>query len=151
MELIIGKKFKFEVWETAIKTMALNEVSSFVVDKVLLQSYPMVSKTIRDAKNPNKERRNHYCAASFHNQLTYNDLNELMKNPCDLEFIIELLKVELPDEYEKESWQMGEDEKLARIPQLKEEGNKLYNSKEYIKAADKYAFAIGMLEQLMLK
>lgn len=151
MELIIGKKFKFEVWEAAVQTMAVNEVSSFVVNKSLLQSYPFVSKTIRDARNPNRERRKHYCAASLQNQTGYQDLNDLMKNPCDLEFILELLSVELPDEYEKESWQMEENEKLAKIPQLKDEGNKLYNNKEYEMAAEKYAFAIGMLEQLMLK
>lgn len=31
MELVIGKKFKFEVWETCLKTMAVGEVSSFKV------------------------------------------------------------------------------------------------------------------------
>lgn len=33
MELIIGKKFKFEVWEAIVKKMSLNEVASFRVDK----------------------------------------------------------------------------------------------------------------------
>lgn len=33
MELIIGKKFKFEVWEAIVKKMSLNEVASFHVDK----------------------------------------------------------------------------------------------------------------------
>jgi AH receptor-interacting protein len=31
MELVIGKKFKFEVWETCLKTMVVGEVSSFKV------------------------------------------------------------------------------------------------------------------------
>ena len=31
MELIIGKKFKFETWETCIKTMRPDEVASFTV------------------------------------------------------------------------------------------------------------------------
>lgn len=33
MELVLGKKFKFEVWETVVQMMALNEVASFTVDK----------------------------------------------------------------------------------------------------------------------
>lgn len=32
MELIFGKKFKLEVWETCLKSMRVSEVASFVVD-----------------------------------------------------------------------------------------------------------------------
>lgn len=35
MELIIGKKFKFEPWEECLKTMTNNEISSFTVDKTV--------------------------------------------------------------------------------------------------------------------
>lgn len=35
MELIIGKKFKFEVWEAIVKKMSLNEVAKFHVDKTV--------------------------------------------------------------------------------------------------------------------
>lgn len=152
MELVIGKKFKLEVWEAAIKTMALNEVASFVVDKSLVQSYPFVAKTLRDVRDPKKKEnhKSHCCAATFENHgVGYDDLNSLIKNPTDLEFILELTEVETS--YEKESWQMDEDEKLKKIPELKSEGNDLYHKQEYKKAAEKYALAIGMLEQLMLK
>jgi hypothetical protein len=33
MELIIGKKFKLEVWEKCLQTMWLNEISKFMVIK----------------------------------------------------------------------------------------------------------------------
>lgn len=33
MELILGKKFKLPIWERALKTMWLNEVAKFSVDK----------------------------------------------------------------------------------------------------------------------
>ena len=33
MEIIVGKKFKLEIWERALKTMWLNEVARFVVVK----------------------------------------------------------------------------------------------------------------------
>lgn len=32
LELIIGKKFKLEVWENCIKTMKRDEVASFTVE-----------------------------------------------------------------------------------------------------------------------
>ena len=32
MELIFGKKFKLEVWETCLKSMRVDEVASYVVD-----------------------------------------------------------------------------------------------------------------------
>ena len=35
MEIILGKKFKLEVWETCLKTMQPNEVSEFLVDKLV--------------------------------------------------------------------------------------------------------------------
>jgi hypothetical protein len=31
MELVVGKKFKLEVWEKCLKTMWLNEISKFCV------------------------------------------------------------------------------------------------------------------------
>lgn len=33
MELVIGKKFKFEVWEVIVQKMSLNEVAKFWVHK----------------------------------------------------------------------------------------------------------------------
>ena len=32
MELIFGKKFKLEVWETCLKSMRVDEVASYTVD-----------------------------------------------------------------------------------------------------------------------
>ena len=63
----------------------------------------------------------------------------------------ELLSVELPDEYKKESWQMDAEEKLNSVPSLKDEGNRLYGEKKYVEATAKYGDAIGRLEQLMLR
>lgn len=33
MELVLGKKFKLEVWEVIVQKMALNEVAKFTVDQ----------------------------------------------------------------------------------------------------------------------
>lgn len=59
--------------------------------------------------------------------------------------------MEQPDEYEKESWQLNETEQIEMIPKLKTQGNEEYNKKNFSKASDLYAKAIGLLEQLMLK
>ena len=106
--------------------------------------YPTVAKTLRDTfghmgkkKAPDKIQRGHMCgmmAMQMEGGLGYEDLNQLMKDPQDLEFIIELLSVELPDEYKKESWQMDAEEKLNSVPSLKDEGNRLYGEKKYIEA-----------------
>jgi AH receptor-interacting protein len=61
-----------------------------------------------------------------------------------------LIKVEAPEDYQKESWQMNAEEKLNAIPSLHAEGNSLFNNKNYKAACEKYALALGMLEQLML-
>ncbi|CAD6215859.1 GSCOCG00000675001-RA-CDS [Cotesia congregata] len=144
MELVLGKKFKLEVWETIVQKMALNEVSKFTVDKSLVTSYPFVSKTLREVDKPQNEKVNrHCCGVTLQNEgVGYNDLNELLKNPQDLSFTI--------DEYEKELWQMTEKEKLEYIPVLREKGNEEFRKKNYDSASEKYRTAIGILEQLML-
>lgn len=121
-------------------------------------NYPTVAKTLRDSFDPrrpkDKSKSQHMCsmmAVQMQGGLGYDDLNELMKDPSDLEFVIELLSVARPEEYNKEAWEMSPDEKLGVIPSLKEEGNLLYKAKDLAGAADKYSTALGMLEQLMLR
>ncbi|XP_014478695.1 PREDICTED: AH receptor-interacting protein isoform X2 [Dinoponera quadriceps] len=152
MELVLGKQFKLEVWEVIVQKMALNEVACFKVHKNLVTTYPFVSKTLREAGKPQLQKLNHHCCGvTLQNEgIGYTDLNDLIKYPQDLEFTIELIKVVLPNEYEKESWQMTEDEKLKNIPHLKEKGNVFFKEKKYDSALETYAKAIGMLEQLML-
>ncbi|XP_076160862.1 aryl-hydrocarbon-interacting protein-like 1 [Ptiloglossa arizonensis] len=152
MELVLGKKFKLEVWEVIVQKMALNEVACFRVDKSLLTAYPFVSKTMREFGKPQSEKRAHHCCGvTLQNEgIGYDDLNELIKYPQDLEFTIELVQVILPGEYEKESWQMTENEKLKSIPDIKEKGNILFKEKNYDGACNTYAKGIGLLEQLML-
>lgn len=36
MELVLGKKFKLEVWEVIIQKMAVNELARFTVDKSVM-------------------------------------------------------------------------------------------------------------------
>nr|CAG4642649.1 EOG090X09NR [Evadne anonyx] len=161
VEILIGKKFKLEVWESIIQTMAVSEVAEFRVDKSLCVSYPVVAKTLRDAfavdtpkRDDHSQTSSHCCGAMSMAQgpkFGYDDLNHLAEHPSNLLFRIELLSVEPPRSYKKELWQMDENEKLAALPKLKDEGNQLYKEKKIAEAAHNYAQALGILEQLQLK
>lgn len=171
MELVLGKKFKLEVWEVILQKMAVDEVSRFTVDKSvrsvnfsrniqlkplffqlqLVQNYPFVSKTIKDSyKCP--EDRKHCCGMTIQNEgIGYPELDDLFRSPCDLIFTFEILSVELPDEYERETWQLEESEKLETIENYRSRGNELYKEGMVQEAVENYALAMGIVEQLMLK
>lgn len=159
MDIIFGKKFKLESWEMSLSTMRVGEVSSFRTKRVYTHSYPLVAKTLRDSFLPGQEHKEkahkpHMCgmmAMQAEGGLGYDDLNQLMKGPEDLEFVFELLEVEQPENYEKESWQMDAEEKAASVPQLKAEGNRLFAEGDQAGASEKYRDALGRLEQLMLR
>ncbi|KAL3275499.1 hypothetical protein HHI36_020259 [Cryptolaemus montrouzieri] len=153
VELLIGKKFKMEIWESILKGMQLNEVSQFTVDKSLVHQYPFVAKTLRDAQRPKEERSSsHCCALTLQTEgIGYEDLNQYIKHPKDLEFTMEIVKIEQPENYERETWQLSENELKGLVPKLKEQGNEQYKLKNYKDASQLYAKAIGVLEQLMVK
>uniref|UniRef100_A0A2M4BUI3 peptidylprolyl isomerase n=1 Tax=Anopheles marajoara TaxID=58244 RepID=A0A2M4BUI3_9DIPT len=151
MELVLGKKFKLELWEAIVQQMAVGEVARFRCDQSLVLQYPFVAKTIRDAAKPREERK-HCCGMTVQNEgIGYRDLDELFAQPQDLEFTIELLSVESPGEYEQESWQLSDEEKLQRVSRLREQGNTAYGQQRYAAALEAYSYAIGIVEQLMLK
>ena len=83
--------------------------------------------------------------------LGHKDLDELVANPCDLQFTIELLSVEQPEDYDKEVWQMSEEDMLSSIPKYRTEGNVLYSNKQYSEAALLYSKALTIIEQLLLR
>ncbi|CAB4063890.1 AIP [Lepeophtheirus salmonis] len=128
MELILGKKFRLEIWETALSTMRIGEISSFTVDKRATYNYPVVAKTLRDSfipGNKKKEARGHTCSMmtmSVEGGLGYDDLNQLIKK-----------------------------KKRNSLSKLRLQGNELFRGKKYKEAALQYAEAIGRLEQLILR
>lgn len=63
----------------------------------------------------------------------------------------ELLKVEEPGSFEKETWLLDENEKRKRVPELKVAGNEFYNKGMYKEAEERYMLALGFLEQIMIK
>ena len=132
-----------------------NEVAKFSVTKDILFDYPVAAKQLREFyesithkcghKHTNEQKhRKHTCG---HNMMEhgvgYADLDALIKNPKNLDFIFELIRVEQPGEYLKESWALTDNERLEIIPKLKEDGNLLVQKKMYKEAADKYKEALG--------
>lgn len=153
MELLTGKSFKFELWENALKTMRQEEVSDFVCEPQHLASYPPVEAKLRAFRHGKKiEEEKHCCGmAQVHQSgLGYDDLDALMNSPEPLRFTMEVVSVEEPGQHRLEAWAMNDAQKRAVLPQLREEGNRLYREGDYVKAAEKYAEALGCLENLLL-
>ncbi|ETE62097.1 Aryl-hydrocarbon-interacting protein-like 1, partial [Ophiophagus hannah] len=118
MEIIVGKMFKIEVWETLLTSMRINEVAEFWCD-AHTGMYALVSKGLRqiaEGKDP-LHRQNHHCG---------------MGNIRD-------------------TWAMSNDEKLAAVPKLHTEGNRLVLSRKFKEAAEKYQEAVICLRNLQVK
>lgn len=63
----------------------------------------------------------------------------------------ELISVELPHEYEKETWQLNDSERSNTIKECREVGNDLYRRGKIAEAEEKYRAALAIIEQLLLK
>ncbi|XP_053207595.1 AH receptor-interacting protein-like [Panonychus citri] len=161
MELLIGKKFKLEIWESLVKTMRIGEVARFHCRAATVLNYPFVSKQFRKfASNSGNQRENdhgdhshesHCCGMALQKSIGHDDLDELIKSPSDLDFIIELIDVISHDNYEKEIWQMSSEEQLKQTKELKEKGNQAFRLNNYQEASNFYEKALAILEQLILK
>lgn len=98
------------------------------------------------------EERKHCCGMTLQNEgIGYDDLDELFRSPCDLIFTIENLSIDLPEEYERESWQLNEDEKVKSVDVYRIRGNDMFKQNRFKEAEDLYSLALGVLEQLMLR
>ena len=115
----------------------------------------MFYNTFLFLQDPKKASHGHVCgmmAAHREGGLTgYDDLNELCRLATDLEFVLDLVEHQLPEEYSKEAWQLNPEEKLASVTELRAEGNRLYAASKHEEAARLYGDALGRLEQLILR
>ena len=58
-------------------------------------------------------------------------------------FDVRLLDVKLAGEYEREEWEVSGDERVGRIPKLKDEGNAAYAAGAYDEAVERYREALA--------
>uniref|UniRef100_A0A8D0WBT3 Aryl hydrocarbon receptor interacting protein like 1 n=1 Tax=Sus scrofa TaxID=9823 RepID=A0A8D0WBT3_PIG len=156
MHIIVGNMFKLEVWETLLASMRVNEVAEFWCDTIHTGVYPMLSRSLRqvaEGKDPT-EWHVHTCGLAnmfAYHTLGYEDLDELQKEPQPLIFVIELLQVEAPSQYQRETWNLSNDEKMQAVPILHGEGNRLFKLGRYEEASTKYQEAIVCLRNLQTK
>ncbi|KAL4647627.1 aryl-hydrocarbon-interacting protein-like 1 isoform X2 [Arapaima gigas] len=156
MELVIGNMFKLEVWETLLSSMRVGEVAEFWCDIIHTGVYPIVAKSLRhiaEGKDP-VDWHIHTCGMAnmfAYHTLGYNDLDELQKEPQPLYFVLEVLKVELPNEYNRESWALSDKERLKAVPVLHGQGNNLYKMGRYEEATFKYKEAIICIKNVQTK
>nr|AAK77956.1 aryl-hydrocarbon interacting protein-like 1 [Mus musculus] len=156
MSIIIGNMFKLEVWETLLTSMRLGEVAEFWCDTIHTGVYPMLSRSLRqvaEGKDPTSWHV-HTCGLAnmfAYHTLGYEDLDELQKEPQPLVFLYELLQVEAPNEYQRETWNLNNEERMQAVPLLHGEGNRLYKLGRYDQAATKYQEAIVCLRNLQTK
>ncbi|XP_003227131.2 aryl-hydrocarbon-interacting protein-like 1 [Anolis carolinensis] len=156
MEIIIGKMFKIEVWETLLTSMRIGEVAEFWCDAVHTGMYALISKGMRkiaEGKDP-LEGQKHRCGMGNmfdYHSTGYADLDELQRTPQPLIFIMELFKVEDPTSYKRDTWAMSNDEKLLAVPKLHTEGNRLVLSRKFKEAAEKYQEAVICLRNVQSK
>ncbi|XP_044220539.1 uncharacterized protein LOC122991010 [Thunnus albacares] len=150
-EIFVGKMFKMEVWETLLTSMRIGEVAEFWCDATHTGLYAIVSKGMRmiaQGKDP-LEGQKHMCGMGnlFNYHSTgFPELDELMRTPQPLIFIMELLQVGDPMSYHRESWMMEKDEKLQTVPILHMQGNALVKQRRFREAASKYKEAVLLLK-----
>ncbi|KAG7225744.1 hypothetical protein INR49_014395, partial [Caranx melampygus] len=143
--------FKMEVWETLLTSMRVGEVAEFWCDAVHTGLYAIVSKGMRliaQGKDPLEGQR-HTCGMGnlFHYHSTgFPELDEIMRTPQPLIFIMELLQVGDPMSYHRESWMMEKDEKMQTVPILHMQGNELVKRRDFREAASKYKEAVLLLK-----
>lgn len=149
-EIFVGKMFKMEVWEVLLTSMRVGEVAEFWCDAIHTGLYPIVSKGMRLAaqgKDPLEGQR-HMCGMGnvFNYHSTgFPELDELMREPQPLIFIMELISVGDPLTYHRESWLMEKDEKMKVVPGLHLQGNQLVRQGRYREASEKYKEAVLLL------
>ncbi|XP_053931096.1 golgin subfamily A member 6-like protein 6 isoform X3 [Cuculus canorus] len=118
--------------------------------------YALVSRGMRriaEGRDP-LEGQKHRCGMGNmfdYHSTGYDDLDELQRTPQPLIFIMELFRVEEPSAYKRDTWAMSKEEKLAAVPILHSEGNRLVLRKEFAQAAAKYQEAVICLRNLQAK
>ena len=115
-----------------------------------------MSKALRELalKKAGKEiprSQGHSCGFGAMHGTGHADLDKLYQDRRPLAFQLELLRVDQPGEYKKESWAMSVEEKDEAITRLREEGNALYRAGSHGEACDRYFEALGYLEELSLR
>jgi len=151
MKMLIGKKFKVEIWEKYLRTMKKNERARFhSSDKEDCLQYVSVSKMLRDIRDGKKA---HGCMGALgghgHAHEHKDELQELLAHPEELTFEFELLHVEKQENHQTDVWAMNKAEQRESAPKFKAEGGDFFKAGNYDKAGESYEKALKCIDLLM--
>lgn len=154
-ELRIGYGFSVKALEICVKTMRVGDRARFLCMPEYCDGFVQLETLIR------QERQNRInkakglpliklggcCAHSMADNMDLTrDLVDVYGSP--LEFDIELVGVQMPDEFVKEPWEMEAGDKYREAPVVKDEGAVLYRQGEFAAALKKFERALVLLESL---
>ncbi|KAJ3023712.1 hypothetical protein HKX48_001602 [Thoreauomyces humboldtii] len=154
-ELRIGYRFSVRAMELAVTSMRVGEKARFLCMPEYCEGYVQLAKVLKQEKE-NREnakkglapkRIQGCCAHAMAEEMeAQEDLAELHGVP--LEFEIELMQVQMPDDYVREPWEMETIDKYREAPIRKDEGAELYKRGKYELALEKYTRALSLLESV---
>ncbi|EGD73856.1 hypothetical protein PTSG_05551 [Salpingoeca rosetta] len=158
-ELRVGKSFLVEEWEQVVKTMKVGEKRKFTAADETVRQYPQLARVLRkESERKHAEEHGHEfhdtprtptcCFHHMAHDKENADLLDLAPGCLDCEVVVLLEKA---NTFEKELWEMTLEEKLTKLPQLKEQGKAAFVAKQYEAAAEKYTRALALIENLANK
>ncbi|XP_010221778.1 PREDICTED: aryl-hydrocarbon-interacting protein-like 1 [Tinamus guttatus] len=109
MEIIVGKMFKLEIWETLLSSMRAGEVAEFWCDAIHTGMYALVSKGMRrivEGRDP-LEGQKHRCGMGNmfdYHSTGYADLDELQPAEKYQEAVICLRNLQAKEKPWEEAW-----------------------------------------------
>uniref|UniRef100_A0A674E8V8 Aryl-hydrocarbon-interacting protein-like 1 n=1 Tax=Salmo trutta TaxID=8032 RepID=A0A674E8V8_SALTR len=134
-----------------IDRLSMKDKEQCLTPPILIRSIHL--RRIAEGKDP-VDWHIHSCGMAnmfAYHTLGYDDLDQLQKEPQPLYFVLELVKVQQPSEYDRESWALNDEERLKAVPLLHGQGNKLYKQGRYQDATNKYKEAIVCIKNIQHK
>lgn len=89
------------------------------------------------------------CCAALIQTTGHKDLDEYNADPRPLRFEFELVAAQAPDDYDRESWALTKEEKVARLPDIRADGKILFGIKDYMGALVKYETGLQFCEDIL--
>eukprot|EP00039_Didymoeca_costata_P005647 m.83335 g.83335 ORF g.83335 m.83335 type:complete len:250 (-) comp12916_c0_seq3:302-1051(-) len=125
--------------------MTVGETVLFTLDKKESAGYAQLATVLRrQHRQEHSHSHSHSCALGAHEDDA--DLHRVTES--NLEYEVELVKVEEAGEFDASAWELSVDEKLQAIPVLRTTGNELFQAEKFSAAGEKYKLALSYLESL---
>ncbi|KAG8144526.1 hypothetical protein E2320_013022, partial [Naja naja] len=151
MEIIVGKMFKIEVWETLLTSMRINEVAEFWCDAIVTSLPMFLLYCIFCFSAICEEFGLIVTYLCFQHTGMYALVSKGLRQIAEGKDPLHRQNHHCGMGNIRDTWAMSNDEKLAAVPKLHTEGNRLVLSRKFIEAAEKYQEAVICLRNLQVK